>query len=486
MKKNKISVLSLAFLAFTGIWSFGNIVNNFAEQGLQVLFSWVFIMVIFFVPYALIVGELGSTFKDSKAGVSSWISKTLNPRWAYFAAWTYWVVHIPYLAQKPQAALIASDWFVKSVSNISFMALIDDNPMLMQGIILGIFLTFVLIASKGINSMKVLASIAGSAMFIMSILYIILGISAFTFMGVSFATTDITWHTFIPTLNVGYLTTFAMLVFAVGGIEKVSPYVNDMDNPGKNFPKAMIIVVTMVVISALLGSLAMGGMFDANNIPDDFKMNGQYYAFEKLGEYYQFGTFNLSRLFVGLYSFANTTAQLTVLLMSIDAPLRMLLLDANEEYIPKSLQKLNKDDVPINGYIMMTVLVSVLIILPALGLKNASSLYTWLLDLNSIVMPIRYLWVFVAYIALKWQFGKFSSEYKFIKSKKFGILVASWCFSFTAFACILKMIPQSASSAQSYNFQLIVNVLTPIVLLGLGLILPIIAQSKLKKNENKT
>ena len=40
----------------------------------------------------------------------------------------------------------------------------------------------------------------------------------------------------------------------------------------------MITLAIMVAVSALLGSIAMAMMFDANNIPSDLKMNGQYYA----------------------------------------------------------------------------------------------------------------------------------------------------------------------------------------------------------------
>lgn len=39
----------------------------------------------------------------------------------------------------------------------------------------------------------------------------------------------------------------------------------------------------MVAVCAILGSLAMGMMFDSRNIPDDLMTNGQYYAFQKLG-----------------------------------------------------------------------------------------------------------------------------------------------------------------------------------------------------------
>ncbi len=41
----------------------GNVFNNYAQQGLSVVTSWILIMLIYFVPYALIVGQLGSTFK---------------------------------------------------------------------------------------------------------------------------------------------------------------------------------------------------------------------------------------------------------------------------------------------------------------------------------------------------------------------------------------------------------------------------------------
>ena len=65
-------------MAFVSVWGFGNIVNNFANQGLTVIVSWILIIGLYFVPYALMVGELGSVFKDSKGGVSSWIRGTFG------------------------------------------------------------------------------------------------------------------------------------------------------------------------------------------------------------------------------------------------------------------------------------------------------------------------------------------------------------------------------------------------------------------------
>lgn len=478
MEKQKKNLLwyNLAMMAFVSVWAFGNIVNNFANQGLTVIVSWILIIGLYFVPYALMVGELGSVFKESKGGVSSWIRGTFGTTLAYFAGWTYWVVHIPYLAQKPQAALIALGWTVKQDGNF----IKDMNPMTAQLLTLAVFLLFLWIASRGITSLKVIGTIAGTSVFVMSLLYVVLMLAAPAIRGIQPAAVDFSIKKLVPNVNFSYFTTLSMLIFAVGGSEKISPYVNNMKKPSKDFPKGMIALATMVAISALLGSIAMSMMFDANNIPSDLKMNGQYYAFQILGEYYGVG-----KLFIVIYALANLLAQISALVFSIDAPLKVLLADGDKNFIPKALTKTNKYGAPINGYIMTAVLVGILIIVPALGIGDMNSLFDWLLQLNSVVMPMRYLWVFLAFIGLKKAADKYKSEYKFVKNDKFAMIIGIWCFVFTAFACIMGMFPNNIEAfSGQWWFQVSLNVVTPFILIGLGFILPIIA--KKTNNINRT
>lgn len=466
---------NIALMGFVMVWGFGNVVNNFANQGLTVVFSWIFMIALYFVPYALMVGELGSAFKDSQGGVSSWIKETTTPMLAFLAGWTYWVVHIPYLAQKPQSLLIAFSWALSPSGEFATI-LKDLNPLILQSIVLAIFLVFLYLATKGLKILKVVGNIAGTSMFVMSLLYIVLGLAAPAITG-EIATPDITVSSFVPKFDFAYLTTLSMLVFAVGGAEKISPYVNNTKEPTKNFPKGMLALAGMVAVCALLGSVAMGMMFNANAIPEDLMMNGQYYAFQLLGEHYGVGN-----VFVVIYGLANAAAQLSSLVFSIDAPLRVLLGEADEKFVPKALTKTNKNGVLVNGYIMTAILVSTLIIVPALGIGNTNELFNWLLQLNSVVMPMRYLWVFVAYMGLKKAADKFSTEYKFIKNPKIGFLVGLWCFAFTTFACVMGMFPTNvAVFSGEWIFRVALNVITPIVLMGLGLILPMIA----KKTNNK-
>jgi len=70
-ESKKLRWYNLSLIGFVMVWGFGNVVNNFANQGLKVVFSWIIMIAVYFVPYVLMVGELGSTFKDGKAGVSS-------------------------------------------------------------------------------------------------------------------------------------------------------------------------------------------------------------------------------------------------------------------------------------------------------------------------------------------------------------------------------------------------------------------------------
>ena len=103
----------LAFMAFSTVWGFGNVTNGFVWfNGIQVIFSWIFMFALYFVPYALMVGELGSAFKHHGGGVSSWIRETMGTKVAYYAGWTYWACHITYIASKPSGGLKALSWVI--------------------------------------------------------------------------------------------------------------------------------------------------------------------------------------------------------------------------------------------------------------------------------------------------------------------------------------------------------------------------------------
>ncbi len=458
--EKKILWYSLAFMAFSAVWGFGNVINGFSEYGgLKAIVSWIIIFAIYFVPYALMVGELGSAFRNAGGGVSSWIHETIGPRMAYYAGWTYWVVHMPYISQKPSSSVIAASWAIFQDSRASFM-----NTTVLQAICLVIFLFALYLSGKGINMLKRLSTLAGSAMFIMSMLFVVMMIAAPAITDGAFLDIDWSVDTFMPSFDASFFMGLSILVFAVGGCEKISPYVNKMKDPARDFSKGMIVLAVMVAVTAILGTISLGMMFDSNNVPQDLMTNGAYYAFARLGEYYHVGN-----LFVIAYALTNLVGQFSVMVLSIDAPLRMLLESADRTYIPGSLLKKNEKGAYVNGQKLIGVIVAILIVVPAFGIKNVDVLVRWLVKVNSVCMPLRYLWVFVAYIALKRGGEKFPAVYRFVKNKWVGIVFGAWCFLFTAFACLTGIYSEDA-------FQLVLNIVTPFVLVGLGFIMPMIAK----------
>lgn len=464
----KIMWYNLAFMAFSTVWGFGNVVNGFGYfNGVQAIFSWVLMFALYFVPYALMVGEMGSAFKNAGGGVSSWVHETMGPRLAYYAGWTYWVVHMPYIASKPLGALKAGSWaiFQNGTKFDSF------DTLWVQLATLAVFLFFAWIASKGLNPLKKLATLAGSSMFIMSILFIIMMVAAPAINpDGGFNAIDWSFDALIPTFDWKYFTSLSILVFAVGGCEKISPYVNKVENPSKGFPKGMIALAIMVTVCAILGTVAMGMMFSADDINagfDAFIANGAYWSFQRLGEYYGVGN-----TFMVIYAICNCVGQLSTLVLSIDAPLRMLLDNADRKYIPDGLLKKNKNDVYINGIWMVVVIVSIIIIVPALGIGEVTALLRSITQLNSVCMPLRYLWVFVAYIALRRAKDKFPADYRFTKNQGVALFFGFWCFALTAFSCALGVF-------KGTTFEIMMNLITPVVLVGLGLLLPVLA----KKNK---
>lgn len=462
----KIKWYMLAFMAFSTVWGFGNVANGFVYfNGIQVIFSWILMFALYFVPYALMVGELGSAFKEEGGGVTSWVKETGGSKLAYYAGYTYWAVHISYIASKGSGGLKALSWMVFQNAETY-----DTFPTLyIQIATLVVFIFFLWVASRGLNPLKKLATVAGTSMFVMSILFILMMFAAPVINpNGGFVSMDWSFKTLIPQFDTKYFTSLSILVFAVGGCEKISPYVNKVEDPARGFPKSMIALAVMVMVCAILGTIAMGMMFDPtviNASEDSFNhyvANGAYMAFEKVGEYYHCGN-----LFMIIYAACNAVGQFSTLVLSIDAPLRMLLDDENaSQYVPKGLLKQNKYGAYINGIKLVGVLSGAIIIVQIL-VPGAATVLAQLNKLNSVCMPMRYLWVFLAYVLLRKASDKFPREYKFTKNNPIALIAGAWCFFVTAACCILGM-------WSTDTLTLVLNIVTPVVLLLLGLIMPVI------------
>ena len=105
---------------------------------------------------------------------------------------------------------------------------------------------------------------------------------------------------------------------------------------------------------------------------------------------------------------------------------------------------------------------------------GAASVLKQLTKLNSVCMPLRYCWVFVAYIALRKAYDRIHADYRFVKKQGVAYFFGWWCLIITLACCLMGMYDKDP-------FTMALNIITPVVLTALGLIMPAIAKRQKKQ-----
>lgn len=476
IKENKQTWLGstqFALLTFSIIWGFHNTVNSYYYfNQTKSIFVWVVLLLIYFLPSSLMIAELGTYFKDSEGGVSSWIENTIGPKLGYLCGWIIWSNNLIYLSQKPMQIIVAINWLFFQSDDVSHI-----DPVIVQLIGVFIFLICLFLASKGIKLIKNVAIVAGTSLFILSILFIVLGMIGPLFAEANFVRTfDINTNPelFFPT-DFDWIMSISIIIFGLTGMDRSAPYILRMKNPNKDFPKGIIIVSMMIIFCAVFGILSMSIMFGQHGelMNNDFLTNGQFYAFRTLGQYFGIGNF-----FLIIYSITMLIATISALIINIDLPNRIFVGNADKEFFPEFTLKKNKNGAYSFWLKVVGIIVVILQIIPCLGIENTDSLYKWLIDINSICSPIYVLFIFIAYIKLKSSKTHLSTRqnnFVFLQNRKLAITLASICFITTLIGLCTKIYNEDP-------FIFTMNCVLPIILLAMSVIVPIISKIYNKKD----
>lgn len=463
---NKMKAITwpvLTLMALCTVIGLDDIMYNFQNQGMPVITSWIIMCLLYVTPYSLMVGQLGSTFSEEGGGLSSWVRGTDGEFLGYFTAWTYWAASIPYAVDSANEIIVDLGWALTGSKGFQ-----DKIPTTMfAALTFVVFIVFIIVEHHFANSMEFLSSIGGGLMVIMTVLFVFLAFVGLAKSGGHMATQPFTWHTIIPKFDLHYWSTVGMLIYAMNGCELVAPYVTKMKKPKSDFPKAMITLAIMTAFLTILGSFALGIYFDAYHIPNDLKMNGAYYVFDMVGKQFGMGKFLLY-----LWAWTSLLFNCALVAVLLDAMTRMLISDTGDKYMPKFLRKKDKNGLPINGYILTVALSSFIMIL-GIFLPDMNDIFNWLLNLNSIISPGVTCWILYSFMRVRKNSKKYPSKYVYIKNDKLAWLVGLALLVVTAVATILGFAPQDVKQGSGlWWYELIINIVAVIVLIGLGAILP--------------
>lgn len=80
-----MSLVSLILMIFTSVFGFANMPRAFYLMGYGAILWYIFSAILFFIPYAFMIAEYGSYYKNESGGIYSWMKNSVNSKYAFIA-----------------------------------------------------------------------------------------------------------------------------------------------------------------------------------------------------------------------------------------------------------------------------------------------------------------------------------------------------------------------------------------------------------------
>jgi amino acid transporter len=416
MSTKKIPFLSLVLLIVAAIDSIRNLPAS-ALFGPALIFFFVFSAIVFLIPVSLVSAELSATFPE-KGGVYHWVKTAFGEKWAMLAIWLQWINTMV--------------WYPTILSFIAGTAAYLINPDLAQhkgyliACILTVFWALTFVNLFGLHvSAKVNTICAMIGTIFPMILLIVLG-GVWVFMGKPLQI-DLTAKSMLPSL--GESTNWVALIAIMAsflGMELSGVHVNDIRNPQKNFPRAILISSAFILFTMVFGSLAIAFVLPEKEIN---LVSGVIQVFSNF--FSVFGVKGITPV-LALLIVVGSIGGITNWLI---APAKGLLHAAEFGYLPAFFTKKNKAGVAGNLLITQAILVS-LVCLLFLFVPSVNAFYWFLTALSTELYMVMYILMFVAAIHLHHKYKNRPKVFK-IPGKHLGMWTTGLLGLFGCSATIL-------------------------------------------------
>lgn len=222
-----------------------------ASIGVQSIFWWLFLGLVFFVPYALICSEMGTTYPE-QGGIYAWVRDAFGGRWASRVTWAYWVNTAVWL---PAIYILFAGVF-------SQLFLPDMSLALQIGIAIGLAWLSVVINVISLNIGKLvpnLGAVIKSAVFVA-----IIG-GAFQYAQTHGVANRFDLASMTPEWGES-LKYISVIIYGMLGFELVSAGSEEMDNPQRDVPRAILLSGLIIIVLYTLATIALLTAFPANEI----------------------------------------------------------------------------------------------------------------------------------------------------------------------------------------------------------------------------
>jgi len=380
-KQSGLTTWALVFLITGAVDSIRNLPAT-ALFGSSLIFFFIFSAIVFLIPVALVSAELSANYPEN-GGVYHWVGQAFGEKIGFFTVWLQWIntmVWFPTILS-----------FIVSTAAYYLDPALAQNKIYLVGSILFIFWVMTLLNFKGIQASTRLANTCAIlGVFIPMILIILL--SLIWLIKGNPIQIELTMSAILPPFHsVSSWISLTAIMTAFLGIELSTVHINDVYQPQSTFPKAMFISVAVILVTMIMGSLAIAFVLPKDDINLVAGVMQAFTAF--FASYHIAWIMPIITLMLLIGSIGNMTSW-------IISPARGLLQAAQEGYLPKKLMKQNDKGVATNLLIAQAVAVSVMcLVFTCMPSVNGSY---WLLSaLSTQLYVLMYVLMFAAAIVLK-------------------------------------------------------------------------------------
>jgi glutamate:GABA antiporter len=374
-RKAALTWLALALLTVGSVGDLGS-APALAVFGLPSVVLYVVPAVVFLVPAALVSAELASGWNG---GVYDWVSEGISPAMGFGAVWCQFAQTTFYYP-----AVLA---YIASTLSYVFAPGLAHSGLYTTVVIIVLFWASVLFASRGVIAADRLASwgiligtlIPGLLLVVMAGIYLLQG---------KHSAAPLTAHHLLPPWH--GLTSVVLIVngfFTYAGVEVNAVHVDDLRDPAREFPKAILLAVIVVLLVFIPPTLAISIAVPSQHIS---LTAGVMQAFRTLLHHFSL-SFLEPIIAIGL-----VLASISGLLDWLGGPSTGLVQIGRERgYLPRYFQHVNANGVQVRILATQGVVITAIGLLYAL-VPTVSRAYWIFAALATEVYLIMYVLMFVA------------------------------------------------------------------------------------------
>lgn len=219
-----------------------------AAAGPSAFAVWVIAAVGLFVPLVFATIELSSRF-PVQGGVYVWSRELFGPFAGFITGWLYWSTNLPYF---PSLLYFAAGNLL-FVGSERWQALSSSSSYYIAFAMVGLAITVVMNV-VGLQVGKWLNNVGAAASWLVMAALIAAGAIAAWRFG---AATPMPASAFVPTTRLTDIVFWSTLAFAFGGVESGSSMAEEIADPQRTVPRAVLAAAAIIVSLYLVGTLSV-------------------------------------------------------------------------------------------------------------------------------------------------------------------------------------------------------------------------------------